>query len=489
MEWMQSSSWLDALATVLVDVVMLKATLMVSAVALLCLVLRGKSASVRAGAWSGLFLVLLVLPGLALVPVPFEVHPEATGASTMTAAWSGSGSTAGPPVGGGAREAFVRRTVAPVEGWPAWRPGAVRIESSPAFRLLIALWAVGALVVWGGDLRAMSAARRLIRRGRRPGPGLQRELAGLAASMGMSRAPRAVCSTEVQIPSVCGRLRPVLLLPGDMKEWPREARESALLHELAHLRRGDLLVHAVSRAVLALYWLNPVVRYAALRLHAEREQACDDGVVSRLGGALDYASVLVALARSTQGPAPALSFTDRSALAERVRSLVDPARPRNNLGPWARGLLVCGGGLALVGALALDLVAVAPQDPGPVVELSSQDPLVRQRAAWRLGEMEDRDALRALSATLSDPDARVRRTSAWALGEIKDDRALDGLARLLEDERPPRAGDGGPRHRRDRVGERPYAPGRRGTRLGHGRGPHLVHCSDPWPPGGGGLRR
>jgi HEAT repeat protein len=72
-----------------------------------------------------------------------------------------------------------------------------------------------------------------------------------------------------------------------------------------------------------------------------------------------------------------------------------------------------------------------------IVQLKEDgDPLVRQRAAWWLGEHEDFDAVWPLTEALKDRSADVRLTAAWALGEIKDRKSIPALIDLLDDGDP-----------------------------------------------------
>ncbi len=54
------------------------------------------------------------------------------------------------------------------------------------------------------------------------------------------------------------------------------------LHELAHVRRHDLLVQRLWLLVEILHWFNPVVWLSARRWQADRELACDEAVLARL---------------------------------------------------------------------------------------------------------------------------------------------------------------------------------------------------------------
>ena len=67
------------------------------------------------------------------------------------------------------------------------------------------------------------------------------DLIDTSERLGLERVPAIVFSDEAVAPAVYGLFRPVLLLPADYTESlsPEEA-EHVLLHELAHLKRGDL---------------------------------------------------------------------------------------------------------------------------------------------------------------------------------------------------------------------------------------------------------
>ena len=135
------------------------------------------------------------------------------------------------------------------------------------------------------------------------------------------------CLTEV--PVVMGVIRPVILMPvGLLAGLPVGQVDAILLHELAHIRRYDYLVNLMQAVVEGLLFYHPAVWWISRMMRTERENCCDDLVVSVTGGALEYATALTELenrrAELSASPSPshaALAATD-GGLMRRVRRLL-----------------------------------------------------------------------------------------------------------------------------------------------------------------------
>jgi len=110
-----------------------------------------------------------------------------------------------------------------------------------------------------------------------------RLLADTAHRLRLRHLPRVVLSQNIESPAVFGVLRPALLLPARGMEdlSPREA-EHILLHELAHLKRRDLQVHAFCIALQVVYWFNPLLYLVRRQLQHLRELCCDATVAGIL---------------------------------------------------------------------------------------------------------------------------------------------------------------------------------------------------------------
>jgi len=78
--------------------------------------------------------------------------------------------------------------------------------------------------------------------------------------IGRRRLPAIVFHDKAKTPAVYGIFRPVMLLPANYFDHlsPQEAQH-VLLHELAHIKRGDLWLHGAALLLQIIYWINPLM--------------------------------------------------------------------------------------------------------------------------------------------------------------------------------------------------------------------------------------
>ncbi len=138
---------------------------------------------------------------------------------------------------------------------------------------------------------------------------------------------------SINIPIAYGRKAPVILLPLDAESWDRDRLHDVLVHECAHLKRGDSVVQQMVAFACALYWFNPLVWIAARQLRNEREQACDNYVIAFGRRPTDYATLLLDFTSQlslTRGVvAPMLAFTNSKTIYRRLHAIIDPNRKRS----------------------------------------------------------------------------------------------------------------------------------------------------------------
>jgi len=320
----------------------LKSTLVLGAAWLIAYLLRGRSAAARHMVWTASAAALVALPLLsvalpalrvrlanAVLPADAGIVFRATAATAAEAAGAAAAQQA--PAGRTAA------TQAPARG----------IDGKLALMLL---WMVG---IAAGFLQMLAAWAMLwrTRRAARVSPD-QGEADTLAFHLGIDH-PVQVLETSSGMPMTFGVLRPTVLLPREARAWSGERRRVVLLHELAHVLRGDAVTHLLGRTALVLHWWNPLAWTMWREFLKERERATDDLVLRAGTTASDYAGHLLEIARTMQvrpaSAAAGVAMARRSQLEGRLLAILD--------GRTARGQQ---GRAATVGAVVLAIAIMAP---------------------------------------------------------------------------------------------------------------------------------
>ena len=193
---------------------------------------------------------------------------------------------------------------------------------------------------------------------------LQRELEIVASEVGLRRAPRVWMSSAIGSPAVTGLLRPSLLLPAHFEQTlaPHEAR-LVLKHELTHIRRGDLPVHALLCLLLALHWFNPLLWLAFFKARLDREAACDAQVLDRENQAqrVAYGHTLLKVETTFSHHGLSLGFVGifqrGVALRSRIQSIAFPPKQH----PLMKSFLCLG--IMLLTFLGVTRAATPKPDP------------------------------------------------------------------------------------------------------------------------------
>jgi beta-lactamase regulating signal transducer with metallopeptidase domain len=87
----------------------------------------------------------------------------------------------------------------------------------------------------------------------------------------------------ISIPAIFGVTRPWLLLPEKvLKNLAHERLRYIILHELAHLKRRDILVNWIAFLLQIIHWFNPFIWFAFYKMRVDRELACDEVVLMHL---------------------------------------------------------------------------------------------------------------------------------------------------------------------------------------------------------------
>ena len=167
----------------------------------------------------------------------------------------------------------------------------------------------------------------------------------LCRLLGIQRRVSLLECRQSLIPMTWGISKPIVVLPAVWRDWKVDCQRQVLLHELAHVKRFDVLYHLIARVACSIYWFHPLVWIALRRMRTEREMACDDCVVMVGERPSSYAQQLLNIARDYQAMdlPPAVAMAQRAGLEQRVRALLDKARSHLPVTPRTGIALLCVG--------------------------------------------------------------------------------------------------------------------------------------------------
>jgi len=193
-------------------------------------------------------------------------------------------------------------------------------------KLAVVCWLAGVLALSFRLLRMWNRVQQLRCVGvDEVGDQLVSRLEELARKVGLRMRVNLLLSRLVEVPTLIGWMRPVILLPATAVTGLTPAQLDAILvHELAHIQRHDYLVNLMQSAMETLLFYHPAVWWVSARLRVERENCCDDLTVEILGDPINYGRALLVLEEQRgSGANPALVLGSQGgSLLGRIERLV-----------------------------------------------------------------------------------------------------------------------------------------------------------------------
>ena len=255
----------------------------------------------------------------------------------------------------------------------------------------------------------------------------------LAHSLGLYSRVDVLQTAPGSMPMTFGFWRPVIFMPADANQWTEDRRRIVLLHELAHVLRGDVGAHLITRVILTLYWWNPLAWIAWREFLKERERATDDLVLHAGARASDYAGHLVDVARSHAshrlGWAAAVPMARRSQLESRVVAILDTKTNRAKPNRAAMWIAVA---IAIV--MVVPLAAVRAQDSSAALP-GDIDVVIRAAVSQRNHEILEMTATGAEQRQKFDIAKKLLESAAEIRGQVSGQQSADyaiGLMKLGE---------------------------------------------------------
>ena len=192
-------------------------------------------------------------------------------------------------------------------------------------------------------------------------------LTSIRSGAGVKRVVDLRGSSLSVAPMLYGVRRPVILVPDGWLGSLGEAELTGVLaHEMAHVKRNDVLASLVQRAAEALLFFHPAVWMASRRITLAREELCDAHALRGSRDRAGYARSLLSAAELQKVNLAAASVSvaeGGSTLRKRVEAIMDSS----NAGRTNRSLLLACAVLLVLAAGALGAVqlrAVASSSGG-----------------------------------------------------------------------------------------------------------------------------
>lgn len=238
-------------------------------------------------------------------------------------------------------------------------------------------WALGAASLWLSVAAALLArhafaavafARRLRLAARDVDPATVSLVESCRARLRLARRVRVLVTDLVATPAVTGAFRPALLLPPlTLARFDPDRLRPMILHELSHVRAGDLLLNWIVAAIHCLHWYHPLVRLALRRLRDGQETLRDFEALAADPGTEPerYAASLVDLLDDVvtrRAPLAAAGIVRGGSDVKRRILMIasfDRLSPKSIRGSAALGVPI----LAVLAVAALTSAGVAPAAP------------------------------------------------------------------------------------------------------------------------------
>jgi len=261
---------------------------------------------------------------------------------------------------------------------------ASRVE--PWLPLAAAAWVAGMLVAAVRMMAGWALTRRLVARATAVADGRwQARVNRWRRALDIDGMVRLLASDAIGAPVVVGWLKPVILWPaGALVGMGPQEIDAIIAHELAHVRRRDMLVNLLQACIDVLFFHHPAAWWISAQVRGEREHCADDLAVRALesggqGTRLSYAKALVSLEERRIATAFAMA-ADGGSLVDRIRRLAGVEAPQASPARLVAGVLatacmvavVVAGAVAPRPALAAEEKAL-PKDTNTITSLTPEE--------------------------------------------------------------------------------------------------------------------
>jgi beta-lactamase regulating signal transducer with metallopeptidase domain len=251
------------------------------------------------------------------------------------------------------------------------------------------------------------------------------------------RTPLTLIETSaVGSPALHGFVRPRLLLPaGFIQNFSPAELRYVFLHELGHVKRGDIPLNWLMAGLLVLHWFNPLVWFAFSRMQADREMACDALVLARTGEAENqsYGQTIIKLletfCRPARSPGMVGILENQNQMRRRI-SMIAKFKKSNR---WPLAAMGVFAGLAIVTLTnAQSPAGTGTPNAAGAGAADEQGPPQIIATSPRVGETDVDPALAEITVTF---DRDMGQGFSWTGGEPDYPTSPEGKKAIWRDKR------------------------------------------------------
>nr|WP_325185748.1 M56 family metallopeptidase [uncultured Oscillibacter sp.] len=235
---------------------------------------------------------------------------------------------------------------------PARTPFVLQEET---LKVLALVWAAGAAAMLAYKICVYCRLRWRLFRQNRPVSSQEARLVFWACrrQTGIRGPVELRENPAVRSPFAAGLLRPTVVIPA--ADLEREELRYLFLHELTHIRCGDLWVRFWAMLAQVLHWYNPLAWLLCRSIHTVSEQSCDERVACPLPPEERYlyGNVILKLAANAAAGSGdwAATLSARESMERRLTRVLKTEKLRGYQRllalVLALAILACGGGAAL----------------------------------------------------------------------------------------------------------------------------------------------
>ena len=305
--------------------------------------------------------------------------------------------------------------------------------------IIVDIWLICLFIQLSRLMAGLYGIGRIRRNGTKPPGKWNDTLLLLSGQLGLKRRVSLLESASVKIPAAFGFFKPVILVPlGILSNLPAEQVETILLHELAHIKRGDYLTNLLLHITEAVFFFNPGLRWLNALIRREREACCDDMVLSVTVDRTIYVNALVSFREyftgKTSSPYAVALGKGRNSLLWRVRRML--THENKTLDIMEKTILSFG----LAAVIAVGLISMKPATTFAQVKAAANTdapPPVPPAPVPSVTASVPRPQLRINKDTLPRQQFRedsVRKRKAELDAQQANSYTSDAMKRLIEEQ-------------------------------------------------------